>query len=76
MDESVLPAANYSFEIRVDKSLSHAHSALQKLLLAYKGEKRGPTYIAVQSCFDFRQLTKIIPALADFPLVPVHVTDE
>ena len=49
MDEEVLPAAGHVFEVRVEKAVRHVYRDIQRLLAAYKDEKRGPTYIAVQS---------------------------
>ena len=49
MDEEVLPAAGHVFEVRVEKAVRHVYRDIQRLLTAYKDEKRGPTYIAVQS---------------------------
>ena len=47
--EDDLPPAGHTFEIRVEKEVRQVHRALQRLLSAYKDEKRGPTFIAVQS---------------------------
>lgn len=76
MDEALLPETNYTFEVRVEKSTNYVHYALQKLLTAYKSEKRGPTMIAVQAALDPSVLARAVPALSDFPVVPVHVSDE
>ena len=49
VDEELLPEAGHQFEIRVEKEVRHVYRDIQRLLSAYKDEKRGPTYIAVQS---------------------------
>ena len=46
-----------------------------RVLTAYKDERKGPTVVAVQSLMDFGTLTSGAPALADFPLVPIHLYD-
>ena len=49
MHAEVLPEPGHVFEIRVEKAVRHVYRDIQRLLTAYKDEKRGPTYIAVQS---------------------------
>lgn len=49
VDEELLPAPGHTFEIRVEKDVRQVHRGIQRLLMAYKDEKRGPTFIAVQS---------------------------
>lgn len=63
------------FEVRVEKDLQQVYKSLHKHLTTYKDEKRGPTIVAIQSSFDFATLTAGIPALADFPTVPIHISD-
>ena len=45
----LLPDPGHTFEIRVEKDVRQVHRGIQRLLVAYKDEKRGPTFIAVQS---------------------------
>ena len=49
VEEELLPLPGHSFEIRVENDVRQVHRAIQRLLSGYKDEKRGPTYIAVQS---------------------------
>ncbi|XP_070201892.1 DNA polymerase epsilon catalytic subunit A-like [Littorina saxatilis] len=74
-DEASLPGASHTFDVKVEKDIRQVHRAIQRLLSVYKDEKRGPTFIAVQSPKDFSHLTSAMPGLSDFPLVPVHITD-
>ncbi|XP_048254478.1 DNA polymerase epsilon catalytic subunit A-like isoform X1 [Haliotis rufescens] len=74
-DETTLPEAGYTFEVKLEKDVRQAHRAIQRMLSAYKDEKRGPTFIAIQSPLDFSHLTSVMPGLCDFPLVPIHITD-
>ncbi|KAL8598378.1 hypothetical protein ACOMHN_032655 [Nucella lapillus] len=48
-DESSLPGAGHSFDIKLEKDVRQVYRAIQRLLSVYKDEKRGPTFIAVQS---------------------------
>ena len=48
-DEELLPAAGHTFEIRVETDVRQVYRGIQRLLTAYKDEKKGPTFIAVQS---------------------------
>ena len=48
---------------------------MNRLLQAYKDEKRGPTFVAIQSPLDFSSMTLHISTLNEFPLVPVHASD-
>ena len=48
-DSELLPAAGHTFEIQVETNVRQVYRGIQRLLTAYKDEKRGPTFIAVQS---------------------------
>ncbi|EDO36342.1 predicted protein, partial [Nematostella vectensis] len=75
-DESFsLPPENHTFEIRVDTNARQAWRAVQRLLMGYKEEKRGPTMVLVQSAWDLSHLTSSVPVLGDFPLVPLPYSD-
>ncbi|CAM1314648.1 POLE (predicted), partial [Pycnogonum litorale] len=74
-DPNSLPEAGHTFEIKIETSTKFVHRDIQRLLSAYKNEKRGPTMIAVQSVKEFPDLYMMMPVLADFPLVPIHVRD-
>ena len=76
-DEELLPPAGLVFATTLGKNANEKGklSILQRMLGDYKREKRGPTFIAVQSSHDMSHLMSLIPALGDFPLVPVHQTD-
>ncbi|KAG9339579.1 hypothetical protein JZ751_023470 [Albula glossodonta] len=74
--EELLPPEKHTFEVRAENDAKAIYRALQRILLNYKEERRGPTLIAVQSNWDARRLTAGMPVLEEFPVVPVHVTDE
>ncbi|XP_070548417.1 DNA polymerase epsilon catalytic subunit A-like isoform X2 [Ptychodera flava] len=74
-DPTLLPPADHTFEVKVETEIKNVYKAINKLLITYKDEKRGPTYVAVQSVFDNQELVSNISSLDDFPLVRVHVSD-
>ncbi|KAJ8415285.1 hypothetical protein AAFF_G00422650 [Aldrovandia affinis] len=74
--EELLPPEKHTFEVRAESDPKAIYRALQRTLLNYKEERRGPTLIAVQSNWDVRRLAAGMPVLEEFPAVPVHVTDE
>ena len=45
----MLPAGNHMFEYKLEKDVRQVYRTIQRMLSAYKDEKRGPTFIAVQS---------------------------
>jgi len=55
--------------------VKQVYRSIHKLLSGYKEEKRGPTAVVVQSAFDFQTLMAGIPAMQEFPLIPIHVSD-
>jgi DNA polymerase epsilon subunit 1 len=71
----VVIISDYTFEVRVEIDIKQVYKALNKLLSGYKEEKRGPTVVVVQSDFDFPTLLAGIPAFADFPMIPIHISD-
>ncbi|KAL5019575.1 hypothetical protein ScPMuIL_002467 [Solemya velum] len=74
-DEEMLPPGGHTFEFKLEKDVKQVHRAIQRLLSAYTDEKKGPTYIAVQSPQDFQHLTSAMPSLSSFPLVPIHISE-
>jgi hypothetical protein len=49
LDENDLPPASHTFEYKLEKDVRQVFRSVQRALSAYKDEKRGPTYIAIQS---------------------------
>ncbi|KAI4820988.1 hypothetical protein KUCAC02_028941 [Chaenocephalus aceratus] len=74
--EELLPPEKHNFEVRAENDPKAIYRALQRILLNYKEERRGPTLIAVQSNWELRRLAAGMPVLEEFPVVPVHVVDE
>ncbi|KAM8817888.1 DNA polymerase epsilon catalytic subunit A isoform 4-T4 [Rhynchonycteris naso] len=72
----LLPPPKHTFEVRAETDLKTICRAIQRFLLAYKEERRGPTLIAVQSNWELKRLASEIPVLGEFPLVPVRVADK
>ncbi|XP_077864309.1 DNA polymerase epsilon catalytic subunit A-like [Saccoglossus kowalevskii] len=75
IDEDFLPPSDHTFEIRVEKDVRQVYRAINHLLISYKDEKRGATYIAIQSSYDNADIVSKMSSFDDFPLVRVHVTD-
>ncbi|XP_068086023.1 DNA polymerase epsilon catalytic subunit 1 [Anabrus simplex] len=73
--EEELPLKDYSFEVRVEVDARQVYRLIQRALTEYKDEKKGPSLLAVQSPIDMANLTSLMPALNEFPLVPIHVQD-
>ncbi|XP_069115944.1 LOW QUALITY PROTEIN: DNA polymerase epsilon catalytic subunit A-like [Argopecten irradians] len=73
--EEMLPPSHHTFDIKLEKDVRQVHRNIQRILSSYKDEKRGPTFIAIQSPHDFQHLTSSMPGLQDFPLVPIHISD-
>ena len=48
-DEEMLPPSGHRLEYKLEKDVHQVYRGIQRMLSAYKDEKRGPTYIAVQS---------------------------
>uniref|UniRef100_A0A3B5MER7 DNA polymerase epsilon catalytic subunit n=1 Tax=Xiphophorus couchianus TaxID=32473 RepID=A0A3B5MER7_9TELE len=74
--EELLPPEKHTFEVRAENDIKAVSRALQRILLNYKDERRGPTLIAVQSNWELQRLAAGMPVLEEFPVVPVHVVDE
>uniref|UniRef100_A0A673NRS3 DNA polymerase epsilon catalytic subunit n=1 Tax=Sinocyclocheilus rhinocerous TaxID=307959 RepID=A0A673NRS3_9TELE len=74
--EELLPPEKHLFEVRAENDVKAIYRALQRILLNYKEERRGPTLIAVQSNWELRRLAAGMTVLEEFPVVPVHVIDE
>ncbi|XP_037367272.1 DNA polymerase epsilon catalytic subunit A [Talpa occidentalis] len=72
----LLPPPRHTFEVRAETDLKTICRAIQRFLLAYKEERRGPTLVAVQSSWVLRRLTGEVPILEEFPLVPLRVADK
>ena len=49
MEEELLPEANHTFEVKFEKDMKQVHKGIQRQLSLYKDEKRGATFVAVQS---------------------------
>nr|XP_027207609.1 DNA polymerase epsilon catalytic subunit A-like [Penaeus vannamei] len=74
-EEVQLPESNYTFEIKFETELRPVYRQIQRLLQAYREEKKGPTYLAIQSPHDLTTITTLMPGLGEFPQVPIHVTE-
>lgn len=73
-NEDLLPGADFNFEVRAENDIKKVYKMVQKALQDYKNEKKGATFVAIQS-EHITNLQNNVPELNDFPLVPVHVQD-
>lgn len=63
-DAELLPAAGYVFDIRVERDVRQVFRSIQRLLTDYKDEKRGPTFVAVQSQLGLCCLSCFAPLIS------------
>lgn len=52
--------------------MNQVYKLLQKTLQAYRDEKKGPTFIALQTMEDIKVLQTKVSILNDFPQVGIH----
>jgi DNA polymerase epsilon subunit 1 len=76
ISSDLLPNANYKFEIKIETNETKIYKALDRALAAYKDEKRGATYIALQSNIDDVELRESVPIIDDFPIVKINVKEK
>ncbi|KAF2978236.1 hypothetical protein EK904_005544 [Melospiza melodia maxima] len=74
--KELLPPDKHTFEVRAETDPKAIYRGVQRLLLGYKDERRGPTLVAVQSNWDLKQLASGIPIMEEFPLVPIRLVDD
>ncbi|CAN8193292.1 unnamed protein product [Coccothraustes coccothraustes] len=74
--KELLPPDKHTFEVRAETDPKAIYRGVQRLLLGYKDEHRGPTLVAVQSNWDLKQLASGIPIIEEFPLVPIRLVDD
>lgn len=74
-DASLLPETDYTFEIHVEKDIKLVYKGLQKHLMMYKDEKRGPTAVVIQSRISSQDIPTLMPVFSEFPIIPIHLHD-
>uniref|UniRef100_A0A914W395 DNA polymerase epsilon catalytic subunit n=1 Tax=Plectus sambesii TaxID=2011161 RepID=A0A914W395_9BILA len=74
-ENASLPKADHAFELHVETSVKEVYRGLQRVLRAYRDEKRGPTFVAIQSPLELDHLYASAPQLTEFPIVRLHVSD-
>ncbi|XP_030759546.1 DNA polymerase epsilon catalytic subunit A [Sitophilus oryzae] len=73
---AVLPPEDIQFEIKVETDVAQAYKLLNKALLSYKEEKKGPTMLVLQTTMDVQILQGVIGAINDFPQTQIYVKDD
>ncbi|KAF5305758.1 hypothetical protein FQR65_LT07654 [Abscondita terminalis] len=74
-DEGTFAPEDLQISVRVETELKEVYKFLQKHIIAYKDEKKGPTLIAIQALDGVSPLQNNVPALNEFPQVHIHVKD-
>jgi DNA polymerase epsilon subunit 1 len=75
VEEDLLPSANHKFDVKVEVNEQKVYKALDKSLQMYKDEKRGATYLLLQSNIAEKELKQHVPMLDEFPVVNVNVKE-
>jgi hypothetical protein len=73
IEEDLLPNANHKFDVKIETNDQKVYKALEKSLQMYKDEKRGSTYLLLQSNIDESDLKHSVPILDDFRLIRINV---
>ncbi|GFU44302.1 DNA polymerase epsilon catalytic subunit A [Nephila pilipes] len=74
-DLALLPEADYTFETHIEKDIKLVYRGLQKYLMMYKDEKRGPTAVVIQSPIPPQDICTLMPSFTEFPIIPVYIHD-
>lgn len=74
--EDKMPPHDMNFDVHVETDLKMVYKHIQRALTSYKGEKKGPTVLCIQSASSLGSLNAAIPSLLDFPQSQIHITDE
>lgn len=74
-DPSLLPDSDYSFEVHAEKDIRVIYKGLQKYLMMYKDEKRGPTAVVIQTPISSQDICSLMPSFAEFPIISIHLHD-
>ncbi|XP_014281923.1 DNA polymerase epsilon catalytic subunit 1 [Halyomorpha halys] len=70
-----LPPEGIIFDVKFETDLKQAYRHLQAALQIYRDEKKGPTFIAIQSTHDVQLLLSAMPSLSEWPVVPIYAQD-
>lgn len=71
-----MPSSNQKFDVKVEINDSKVYKALEKALSAYKDEKRGATFLLLQSNVDEAELKKNVPIIDEFPIIKINVQEK
>ncbi|CAG0912824.1 unnamed protein product [Notodromas monacha] len=74
-DAAMLPAEGFTFQSEVQTDPAVVFRAIQKLLVAYQGERRGPTLIVLQTKIGQGALLRKIPIIREFPTTRLFIED-
>lgn len=71
-----LPPEDMTFEIYLEVDPKQVYRHIQRMISAYKDEKKGPTLFCVQSSLGLSRLNAVMPGMADFPQAQIHIADD
>ncbi|PRD31688.1 UNVERIFIED_CONTAM: Pole [Trichonephila clavipes] len=74
-DLALLPETDYTFETHIEKDIKLVYRGLQKYLMMYKDEKRGPTAVVIQSPIPPQDICTLMPSYTEFPIIPIYIHD-
>lgn len=76
-DASLLPPADVDFDsVAVLPTIERMQARVAQLFKTYRRERHGPTVLLVQSALPLKRLIQDLPALEEFPLVPLMPSSE
>lgn len=75
IEEELLPSANHNFDVKIETNDQKVYKALERSLQLYKDEKRGATYLLLQSNVSETELKQNVPILEQFPVIKINVKE-
>lgn len=74
--EFIPPSEDYTFTSFQCLDMNEVSKHITKALTLYQQEKKSPTVVCMQTISDPMQVVQSIPILAEFPQIPIHITDD
>uniref|UniRef100_A0A182VPQ9 DNA polymerase epsilon catalytic subunit n=1 Tax=Anopheles minimus TaxID=112268 RepID=A0A182VPQ9_9DIPT len=74
--EEMLPPSDMTFEVYMEIDAKQVYQRLTRALTAYRDEKRGPTFLCLQTALGLHKLNQNLPICLEFPEVSIHIADD